>query len=112
MQLGLFRIMQECLTNTAKHAQAKQTEVQLKYDGDLVSVTVSDDGVGFDTTTPKHGHYGMTNMFERAKKFRGTVDLQSAPGAGTTVHVSLVIPLEGSHVQLLPQPNETAPVSP
>ena len=103
MQLTVFRILQESLTNTQKHAEAKTASAELKYDGDLVSITISDDGVGFDTTKPKHGHYGMTNLRERAKKFRGTVDVQSAPGAGTRVHVSLVIPLEGSHVAMLPQ---------
>jgi len=54
-------------------------------------------------TEEKHGHYGLTNMVERARKFRGTLDIQSAPGAGTTVHVSLVIPTEGSHVAVSPQ---------
>jgi nitrate/nitrite-specific signal transduction histidine kinase len=43
------------------------------------------------------------NIHERAKKFRGTVEIQSAPGAGTQIHVAIVIPLEGSHVQLMPQ---------
>jgi nitrate/nitrite-specific signal transduction histidine kinase len=42
------------------------------------------------------------NIRERAKKFRGTVDIQSAPGAGTTIHVTLVVPSEGSHVALMP----------
>ena len=103
MQLGVFRILQECLTNAQKHAQATRADVTLKYDGDLISLTVSDDGVGFDMTEEKHGHYGLTNMVERARKFRGTLDIQSAPGAGTTVHVSLVIPTEGSHVAVSPQ---------
>lgn len=102
MQLAIFRTLQECLTNVQKHAQAKQVEVKLKYDGDMVSITVSDDGVGFDTTKAKPGHYGLVNILERARKFRGTVDVQSVPGAGTTVHVVLVVPSEGSHVAAIP----------
>lgn len=102
MQLAIFRTLQECLTNVQKHAQAKQVDVKLKYDGDMVSITVSDDGVGFDTKKAKPGHYGLVNILERARKFRGTVDVQSAAGAGTTVHVVLVVPSEGSHVAVLP----------
>ncbi len=103
MQLTIFRILQETLTNTQKHAEAKNTEVRLKYDGDLVSLTVADDGKGFDTKAKKKsGHYGLTNLEERCRKFRGTVEVQSAPDEGTTVHVSLVVPAEGSHVAFLP----------
>jgi signal transduction histidine kinase len=102
MQLAVFRILQECLTNIQKHANAKNAEVRLKYDGDMVSLIVRDDGQGFDATSIKRGHYGLTNITERAKKFRGTIDVQSAPGDGTTIHVTLVIPAEGSHVAFLP----------
>jgi two-component system sensor histidine kinase DegS len=103
MQLTIFRILQECLTNIQKHAEAKNTDVRLKYDGEMVSLVVSDDGVGFDATVKqKSGHYGLTNLLERAKKFRGTMDIQSAPGNGTTVHVTLVVPAEGSHVAFMP----------
>jgi signal transduction histidine kinase len=63
---------------------------------------VRDDGQGFDAKSIKRGHYGLTNITERAKKFRGTVDVQSAPGDGTTIHVTLVVPAEGSHVAFLP----------
>jgi two-component system sensor histidine kinase DegS len=102
MQLAIFRTLQECLTNVQKHAQAKQVDVKLKYDGDMVSITVSDDGAGFDTSKSKPGHYGLVNIVERARKFRGTVDVQSALGAGTTVQVVLVVPSEGSHVAAIP----------
>lgn len=103
MQLAVFRILQETLTNIHKHAEAKNTEVRLKYDGDMVALIVQDDGVGFDTGVEKRGHYGLVNMVERVRKFRGTVDVQSAPGAGTTVHATMVIPSEGSHVAFLPE---------
>jgi len=103
MQLTLFRILQECLTNAQKHAEAKNVDVRLKYDGEMVSLVISDDGVGFDLEEKtKKGHYGLTNLLERARKFRGTVDIQSAPGNGTTVHVTLVVPAEGSHVAFMP----------
>ncbi|MEL7371824.1 MAG: sensor histidine kinase, partial [Myxococcota bacterium] len=104
MQLGVFRLLQECLANIQKHAQANQTKVRLRYDGEMVGLTVTDDGVGFDASKRrKAGHYGLTNMQERVRKFRGTVEVQSALGEGTTVHATLVIPAEGSHVAFLPE---------
>lgn len=102
MQLAIFRILQECLTNIQKHAKANRCDVQLKYDGDIMSLIVGDDGVGFETKQSKKGHYGLSNIEARAVKFRGTVAVQSAPGAGTKIHVTLVVPFEGSHVAFLP----------
>jgi signal transduction histidine kinase len=102
MQLTVFRILQECLTNIQKHARAKHCDVQLKYDGDITSLTVSDDGFGFELKRNRQGHYGLSNIEARSQKFRGTVDVQSAPGAGTSIHVTLVVPSEGSHVAFLP----------
>ena len=103
MQLAIFRILQECLTNIQKHADAKNTEVRLKYDGDMVSLIITDDGKGFDTSTSRSGHYGLSTLQERASKFRGTFEVQSAPGDGTTVHTTLVVPAEGSHVAFMPE---------
>ena len=106
MQLAVFRLLQECLANVQKHARAERVKIRLRYDGDMVALTVSDNGVGFDRDgQSQSGHYGLTNMLERAKKFRGTVEVQSAPGAGTSVHSTLVIPAEGSHVALIPERN-------
>jgi signal transduction histidine kinase len=103
MQLCVFRILQECLTNIQKHARAKRADVQLRYDGDITSLTVNDDGVGFEMRGKDlKGHYGLSNIEARASKFRGTVEVQSAPGAGTTIYLTLVIPSEGSHVAFLP----------
>lgn len=104
MQLCIFRILQECLTNINKHAKATRTDITLRYDGDITSLTVTDDGVGFLIKDKKslQGHYGLGNMEARAQKFRGTVDVQSAPGEGTTIYVTLVVPTEGSHVAFLP----------
>lgn len=104
MQLAVFRVLQECLTNAQKHAQAKAVKVRLRYQGyDLVTLKVEDDGVGFDPKKAERpGHYGLTNLHERARKFRGRVELRSTPGEGATVEVSLAIPAEGSHVAFLP----------
>jgi len=90
--LALFRIVQEALGNAAKHAQARQITVRLTRSGEVVTLLVSDDGVGFDTielgTTA--GGLGLVMMRERASQLNGTFEFDSVPGRGTTITV--VIP--------------------
>ncbi len=99
MQLAIFRLLQECLTNAQKHAEAATVLVQLRYETDQVWLKVRDDGKGFSVTEVSAGHYGLSNMVARAKTFRGTVEVESTPGEGTSVAVRLMVPLEGSHVK-------------
>ncbi len=89
-QLTLFRILQESLTNAAKHAEAHTVEVKLTFDVDGVLLRVDDDGRGFDPSQSPRGHYGLLNMRERAGKLDGRVEVESAPGRGC--HISLLIP--------------------
>jgi signal transduction histidine kinase/ligand-binding sensor domain-containing protein len=89
--LALFRIVQEALGNAAKHAQAKQITVRLTRSADVVSLAVSDDGEGFDSSslaTP--GGMGLIMMRERASQLNGKFEFESAPGRGMTI--SVVIP--------------------
>jgi signal transduction histidine kinase/ligand-binding sensor domain-containing protein len=93
--LALFRIAQEALGNAARHAAAKRITVLLKRSGDLVSLDVSDDGVGFDfSRLGASGGLGLITMRERAGQLNGTFDFESAPGRGTTIRV--MIPFRGS----------------
>jgi signal transduction histidine kinase len=89
-QLTLFRILQESLTNAAKHAHASHVDVRLVFDADSVMLTITDDGCGFDTRALPPGHYGLLNMRERADKLYGRVNVDSTPGRGT--HIALSIP--------------------
>lgn len=89
--LALFRVLQECLSNAAKHAQAKQVTVALHFTDDVALLSVKDDGRGFDPTTAKPGHYGLNNMRERANKVGGSVDIEAAPGAGVEVRFSVPV---------------------
>jgi signal transduction histidine kinase len=93
-QLTLFRVLQESLSNCARHSAAKQVNVSLRFGADHVELAVRDDGKGFDPETPCPGHYGLLNMRERARKSRGQVFIESTPGAGTTVR--LVLPCNRS----------------
>lgn len=91
-QLTLFRVLQESLSNCARHSGARQVGVALRFGPDQVELSVKDDGKGFDPEAPRPGHYGLLNMRERARKSRGQVTIESAPGAGTTVR--LVLPCQ------------------
>ncbi len=83
--LALFRVLQELLSNAVKHAEAKQVEVRLHFGNDAVQLGVKDDGKGFDPSAPRHGHYGLINLRERAMKVGGEVTIDSRPGAGANI---------------------------
>jgi signal transduction histidine kinase/ligand-binding sensor domain-containing protein len=87
---GLYRIAQEALNNALKHAHARQIRVSLSQDDQLVALEIRDDGIGFDPVTAREGGgVGLSVMEERAADLGGQLTLESEPGAGTTVKVSL-----------------------
>ncbi|MCA9673304.1 MAG: sensor histidine kinase [Myxococcales bacterium] len=86
-QLALFRVLQEALSNVARHADSDEASVTLTFEGDEVRVEVRDDGVGFEPAAVEAGRYGLRNMRERAAKIGGRVEVESAPGDGTTVRL-------------------------
>jgi signal transduction histidine kinase/ligand-binding sensor domain-containing protein len=89
--LALFRIVQEALGNAAKHAAARRITVRLTRSESVVTLTVSDDGVGFDASRfASGGGLGLIMMRERAGQLNGTFEFESAPTRGTTLRV--VIP--------------------
>jgi two-component system sensor histidine kinase UhpB len=87
-----FRIVQECLTNVARHAQAEQVFISLQCrDGDL-HLQAIDDGCGFSgANQTKRDSYGLIGMRERAWGLGGTLNLSSAPGRGCRVEVTLPV---------------------
>lgn len=88
-ELGIFRILQECLTNIAKHAKATRVDVSVSFAPDEIVLQIADDGAGFDPNKTPKNHYGLINMRERAKKAGGEVAIESAPGQGTRVRLSV-----------------------
>ncbi len=87
-ELVLFRVTQEALRNVSKHARAAQVDVTLAFDSDDVSVTVEDNGVGFNAPESPNayaraGHFGLMGMQERAQLFGGNVYVKSERGKGT-----------------------------
>jgi PAS domain S-box-containing protein len=94
-QLNVFRIIQECLTNVARHAQASAVSVAGKIQGDRVLFTVEDDGKGFDVKSQLSLHggqrgVGISAMQQRIRMLAGSFELQSVQGSGT--RVSFTVP--------------------
>jgi PAS domain S-box-containing protein len=86
---ALFRIVQESLNNVVRHAEADTATVSIEMDGDhRLFLEVRDDGKGFDTESKsKADSFGLVGMRERALMLRGTLNIQSAPGGGTSIEV-------------------------
>lgn len=86
---ALFRIIQEALANTAKHAGAARVDVSLTVEPDRVRLSVEDDGRGFDAAasppTGRRGRLGIIGMRERAEAVGGVLEVKSRPGEGTRV---------------------------
>jgi signal transduction histidine kinase len=90
----VYRIVQEALTNCAKHARARQIGIRLFDHRDQIELTVTDDGVGFDRAKAAHSGLGLVGMEERVRELGGVLGVQSAPSHGTTI--SVAIPQNGS----------------
>lgn len=93
IEVTLLRATQEALANIRKHAQATAVQLTLSYIDDVVVLDVQDNGVAFAgaAASPLSGGYGLQAMRERAEQCGGSVTLESEPGAGTTVVVSIPI---------------------
>lgn len=87
-----YRIGQEALHNVVKHAHASTVLVRLEGNDGAVRMQVRDDGVGFDAGQNFPGHMGLVSITERAESIGATVSVESAPGAGTTVTLTLQRP--------------------
>ena len=87
---ALFRICQEALTNTARHAQATAVTIKLESRSDCVELVVADNGVGIsDAEVSDRRSLGLLGMKERVTLFGGEITIQSHPGTGTTVTACL-----------------------
>src|ERR1035437_4780174 len=90
--ITIYRIVQELINNTMKHAAAKTAIVQVTKSDDHLSVTVEDDGKGFDTTILNQSKgIGWSNIKNRVEFLKGTLDVQSEKDKGTSVHIELNI---------------------
>lgn len=92
VEYNLLRIVQEAISNAVKHSGARTIEVAMNSTAAQLSLTVRDDGAGFDIPGPESaqpGHYGLIGMRERATQIHAALHVDSAPGRGTTVRLEL-----------------------
>ena len=101
-KMNLYRIVQECLTNSVKHADASQIAIKLfEYsqtkrswtENRYIQLEITDNGKGFDSERKRFG-YGLAGMRERAKSMGGQLMIESKPGTGTEIRVHVPLQLE------------------
>lgn len=91
-KINIYRIVQECISNTLKHSGAKKATVQLFGFDDYIQLSFEDDGKGFDMgSTNDFTHHGLQNIQFRSEVMRATCDIESRQGKGTFVNI--IIPL-------------------
>jgi len=93
-EITLYRVTQEALTNVRKHAQATRVDVILRFQPDDLCLEIRDNGKGFDVSKVVEGarsveRLGLSGMKDRAETLGGTMNIDSAPGAGTAVALTL-----------------------
>ncbi len=103
-EIVLFRLVQEALTNIAKHAAASQAAVTLHFNSGQIRLTIRDNGRGFDPQAvlhdkPLQAGWGLVGMQERALLLGGWCQIDSRPGQGTTIHVTVPLKEEMAHGQ-------------
>ncbi|GAA1286726.1 sensor histidine kinase [Saccharothrix xinjiangensis] len=89
VEVTVLRAAQEALANVGRHARARRVDVTLSYMEDVIVLDVRDDGTGFDTGSV--GGFGLTALRQRVRSLSGSVDVESAPGSGTAVSVTVPV---------------------
>jgi signal transduction histidine kinase len=87
----IFRMSEEALRNIERHAGATHLRLTLDTDGTQMTLSIEDDGVGFDPSIPRPGHFGLTGLREQAQLIGATLRIDSAPDRGTQLRLTLRI---------------------
>lgn len=94
-EVAIYRVVQEALVNIRKHAYATETNVELQYRPESISLSVRDNGKGFKPDQTNNGlllgHIGLAGMKERAEMLGGDLDISSIPGKGTSVVLTMPV---------------------
>lgn len=85
----LFRIVQEAISNTLRHAKAERMEIRILRRGETVRMTLRDDGIGFELDDTKQTSYGLSTMQERIAETGGSIQFITAPGKGTRIEITI-----------------------
>ncbi len=92
VEIILFRIMQESISNVLNHAKASTLDILMNFKKNLLNITIEDNGVGFDIEEINNMGSGMSNMMYRAETLNAAVDIISTKGQGTTISINYKIP--------------------
>jgi len=91
IKINAYRIIQESLKNCVKHAKSKHVSISFQsMEDNKLKLTITDDGVGFDINKKRKG-IGLKNIISRCKKIKGTLDIDSKPGKGTTIKITMPV---------------------
>jgi signal transduction histidine kinase len=97
-EISLYRLTQEALNNVNNHSHATQSELTICFNPDTLQLVVADNGCGFDLATAQQSesdHLGLVGMRERAESLGGSLAIQSTPGAGTRLELTVPVPQQG-----------------
>ncbi|MEQ1793032.1 MAG: sensor histidine kinase [Nitrospira sp.] len=99
LAISLYRIVQEGLSNIARHAHASQVDIELICEDDLVTLSIHDNGAGFDPAqlSQTGAHLGLLSMRERVRLAKGRFDIDAAPSQGTHIHVEIPLAIGTPH---------------
>lgn len=89
----LYRVAQEAINNTIKHAHASEVAIKLRLEGNKLVLVVRDNGQGFDVERDYPGHLGLNSMRERVENLGGTLNIASSPGEGALVRACIPYPV-------------------
>ena len=93
LENAVYRIVQECLTNACKHSRSEEIRVELTQSADTLTIEIRDWGVGFDPQSVAAGCFGLEGVAQRARLLGGAAKIESSPGQGTRIRVTLPIVL-------------------
>ena len=95
VEIAVYRVVQQGMINAIQHSQASELEVSLHLSSAELSLSISDDGQGFDTegvrNTPSTGHFGLVNLRDRIEGLKGSIDIDSQPSVGTTIRATIPV---------------------
>ena len=91
LEICIYRIVQEAITNARKHSRSEKVRIALGHDDERVHVEIRDWGIGFDRKNQGSGPHGLRGMTERVRLLGGSLGIEGAPGEGTSIQVDLPI---------------------
>ena len=95
IEIGVFRFVQQAVSNVIQHAQAKKLKVELAWCDAELTIAVDDNGIGFDVDNPREtpatGHFGLTGLKDRVEQSLGTLEITSKAARGTTLRAKIPV---------------------